>query len=437
MGYWYSVADKFILVVTVYAALFLYSLPIQRRKKKLPWFAVCAAAVAGLCFLLEGTRNLTAGHNLVSIVVKNFSEICLVVATSLSTLLVKKYSKGNFFFVCVAAYATVYLAENLCTLAFSLLFGPFGLFHGAPQATEYTVCILGIIAIYCLTFTVCRLVFIKKRGKDTEYLADRSVLVVFCLMFLVNLFIGDLSDITRSTFLFIDRILASVLSLFVLYNHSEYLNSREENMRLQVILQQQEAQYESSKEIIEKLNVKAHDLKHFVEIFKSRNDIPEEALTDLDNIGTAYDNLYRTGNKALDITLTEKCATFAKENIEFTVLADGSLISFMSDADIYVLFGNILENAKEAVRRESEEDRVIGLYLKKTDAFLSLHVENVCTEKNRPQFAGGLPVTVKEDKSNHGFGTKSIKHIVEKYGGTLRFGYENETFVLDAAFFTA
>lgn len=274
--------------------------------------------------------------------------------------------------------------------------------------------------------------FIKRQRNNIEYLADNSVLIVFILLLCVNIFLGDFMDETRINLLFINRILSCILVLFVLYNQSCYINSREENARLQAIVKQQASQYEVSKQIIEQINVKAHDLKHFVEIFSARADMPEEILSELKNIGSKYENIYNTGNKALDITLAEKCSSFLENKIEFSVIADGASISFISDVDIYVLIGNLLDNAKEAVLKEREDNRIIGLHIKKSDSFISLHIENTCTKKT--EFSDGLPLTSKEDKQNHGFGTKSIQLVVEKYGGTLKMYYNDKMFISDIIF---
>ena len=162
--------------------------------------------------------------------------------------------------------------------------------------------------------------------------------------------------------------------------------------------------------------------------------MPQGILTELDNISQSYENIYSTGNKALDITLTEKCRDFTQHNINFAVIADGSVISFMADVDVYVLFGNLIENAKEAVLNiEDVNNRIIGVYLKRTDQFISLHVENTVNEK--PKFEDGLPVTNKSDKQNHGFGTKSIQFVVDKYQGTMSMDCDGNLFTVEIAFF--
>lgn len=434
MGYWESVFDKIFLIFTMYIAIVIFAVPIAWRKDKIPFFVLCVAGLVGFCFLAELTRNLTMGASWVTIFVKNAIEILLIVSASASTLLIKKYGKGSFFFVGVAAYAAICIADNINDLCFLTLHGPDGLLAGIGPVAENIVRAVIVVVIYAVTYAVCWAVFIRRRGKSVEFNANKSVIALFILIFCTNLFISDITNLREISPLIITKILSYALVLCVLYNQSNYINSREENARLEQMLNQQTSQYETSKLIIEQLNVKAHDLKHFVEVYQSHGEVPDEMLTGLKGVSGAYENLFYTGNKALDITLTEKCSMFGSNNIEFSVLADGELISFMSDVDVYVLFGNLLENARDAVLREDPDNRVIGLYLKKAENYVSLHIENTCT--HAPEFLNGMPLTSKDDKINHGFGTKSIQLVVLKYGGTMNLSCNDKMFTADIVFFT-
>ena len=43
----------------------------------------------------------------------------------------------------------------------------------------------------------------------------------------------------------------------------------------------------------------------------------------------------------------------------------------------------------------------------------------------------GLPITTKNEQNYHGFGMLSIRHIVEKYGGTMSVRTDQNLFRLD------
>jgi sensor histidine kinase regulating citrate/malate metabolism len=110
-------------------------------------------------------------------------------------------------------------------------------------------------------------------------------------------------------------------------------------------------------------------------------------------------------------------------------MADGEGIGFMSDIDIYTLFANILDNSIEASEKISPEKRGIYLAVKKQEMMISIHVENY--------FSGDVSVigddflTNKDDISEHGFGVKSIRKIVEKYDGNVIFTSSDELFVVN------
>ena len=58
---------------------------------------------------------------------------------------------------------------------------------------------------------------------------------------------------------------------------------------------------------------------------------------------------------------------------------------------------------------------------------LVVSCENYYDGKNI-KFASELPVTSKEDKDYHGFGVKSMKLLVKKYGGDMTVGADGKVF---------
>lgn len=101
-------------------------------------------------------------------------------------------------------------------------------------------------------------------------------------------------------------------------------------------------------------------------------------------------------------------------------MADGKGLAYMEPADLYALFGNALENAIEATEQLTDPaQKQIVLTVRPVEGFCSVHLQNYTKEPLRLE--NGLPVTSKQDRLNHGFGTRSIQLLVEKYGGELTF----------------
>ncbi len=206
-----------------------------------------------------------------------------------------------------------------------------------------------------------------------------------------------------------------------------------ENKTLQTMLDTQYANYQVSRDSVDLINRKYHDLKHQIRVLKSEIN-QEDSLKYLDQMEQdikKYEAENKTQNKVLDIILTSKSLACQNHHIELTVVADGEAIAFMEPMDISALFGNALDNAIESVRQiENYTERLIHLTIVKQKAFVHITVENRYVGEIR--FRNGLPVTSKsQEKGYHGFGVKSIKSTVEKYGGSMTVNADNEWFRLN------
>ncbi len=185
------------------------------------------------------------------------------------------------------------------------------------------------------------------------------------------------------------------------------------------VLVERRRQYERSRENIEAINVKCHDIRHQIhELAGGGATVDPAVLEDIAREVDVYDSAVRTGNEALDTILTEKSLACRREQITLSCIADGHALDFMSAADIYALFGNALDNAIEATRMlDNPELRSISLVVRQVAGVVSLHVENPFA--GTVELVDGTPATTKADRVNHGFGVHSMRLTVERYGGTL------------------
>ncbi len=202
----------------------------------------------------------------------------------------------------------------------------------------------------------------------------------------------------------------------------------------QQLIQEQRRQYEIAKQNADMINIKCHDLKHQIRTLRNRNAvIDKDELTEIEHAVSIYQSVVETGNEALNLILTEKSLLCEKQHIKVMCIADGARLMFMRPSDIYSLFGNALDNAIEAVSTLEESKRIINLSIKQIDKLLIIHIENYYDLP--PVVKNGKLVTTKEDKTEHGYGMFSMKTIVEKYGGILKFDIDDNTFGLNIMFF--
>lgn len=250
---------------------------------------------------------------------------------------------------------------------------------------------------------------------------------VFCIMS-ENLFIYAKVDPGAALF----NIVLQFYCITLLYLQSALFKKssmRKELETIQLLWHQQKGQYQLSKETIELINHKCHDLKHQVQAIRAVKDEKEREtyLEKIEKSVQIYSAIVRTGNEILDTILTEKSLICENSGIHINCVADGSLLAFLNPVDLYTLFGNALDNAIEAVRKlESKEKRVIDIMLYERQSFLMLQIVNpMCGEV---KFEDGLPLTTKAKNGYHGYGMKSMLHTIQKYEGHLTTEVKNGCF---------
>ncbi len=232
------------------------------------------------------------------------------------------------------------------------------------------------------------------------------------------------------------RMLVDAGGLAILYAHlmqcSEF-RVRQELEAVQSVLQNQYVQYKQSRESIDLINYKYHDLKHQIAYLRSERDSAKrEAYLDrMEEEIKQYEAQNKTGNAVLDTVLTSKSLYCAKHDITFTCVADGTLLEFMDVMDICNIFGNALDNAIECeLKIPDKEKRLIHVTVSKQKNFLILRFENY--------FEGNLKVkdgdilTTKDEKEHHGYGIKSIRYIINKYDGALTVETKENWFEMKA-----
>lgn len=208
--------------------------------------------------------------------------------------------------------------------------------------------------------------------------------------------------------------------------------SRQELIKMQGILEMQRANYTYSKEAVDLVNRKYHDLKHQIAVLRSgiSSDDKLHALDQMEAEIKAYETENKTGNQVLDIVLTGKAITCRNNSIELTIVADGTALSFMDWMDIPNMFGNMLDNAIEAVLPLPVDQRLIHLSVAKQRGFLCILMENPYDETIKVETIGGLPISLHKSRAFHGFGVKSIAATAKKYNGTASFKREDGWFRL-------
>lgn len=137
-----------------------------------------------------------------------------------------------------------------------------------------------------------------------------------------------------------------------------------------------------------------------------------ELEVDLDQI----DTLYHSGNLQLDSILNAKLAIAQKDDIKINCDADIPPKLSISDIDLCVLVGNLLDNAIESCRKiEKKEERFIRIYISNLKRQLYICITNATKETVKQR----TDTYFSNKRGDHGHGLKRVDRIIEKYDGYL------------------
>lgn len=427
---------KFIFIAELLIIMHLYSFRMKKRSYYLLRVAAGAVICLGLGYAYP-VASFSAWYASLMFLVLFF--ICMASLAFIYDIPVKQV-----FFLAVAAYTTQHFAHELYSLiatASRLAIDPtLGMYGEEILTFDFSslrawFSVLVYIEVYFFSYWVLYKVFGRKINREDIQINNFSIAVISALILLVDIvmnavtvYISEGYNLTYAVLSCIYNLICCTLILYIQVSMCIQKKLERELETVSLLLHQSEEQYRQSNENITLLNLKCHDLKHQIREYTQKRTIDEEYIKDLENIVNIYDSPVKTGNAALDLILTEKSLSCRKNRISLTCLADCSRLKFISEADLYGLFGNVIDNAMEAVMKiEDEGKREISITVRNINSFISIEVENY--------FAGevilgdsGLPVTTKKDKNYHGFGLKSVSRIVEKYNGDLKVSAENGVF---------
>ena len=184
--------------------------------------------------------------------------------------------------------------------------------------------------------------------------------------------------------------------------------------------------YKDQKEVMDF----AEGYKGFLSVAKSERLAVKEAeklLNELESVVYGYESTIITDNPVLNIIISEKWQYCLKHKIKMTCNVNPKALSNIENIHLYALLGNILDNAIDAVMKIKEkEKRIIALNITYNHKMSIIRCYNYYNDQI--MMVDNLPMTKKEDTSSHGFGVKSIKSIVEHYGGNVSFDIGKDIF---------
>lgn len=228
-------------------------------------------------------------------------------------------------------------------------------------------------------------------------------------------------DIGNAIFLFV----INVGACLVYYVIVKLINEQEKNIRLSENnhrLAMQNLQYENLQEKIADARRAKHDVRHHISLMQEY--VRNKEYDKLEKYLNSYqqslpdDTLISfCENKAVNAVMLYFAQAAKNADIDYDVKAVIPEKIAIDETDLSVLFGNLIENAIDACKAESSDNKKIVIRAMTDEYTLCLGIDNTFTGTIKKDLSG---VLFSSKHIGYGIGVESVKSIAEKYGGAYR-----------------
>lgn len=432
--YIYGGVDFFIkngFVITLIISYIPFSF-LLKKCRKLFWLRSAFCFAVTLC--ISNFYRFNTDSAVLNITLEILYFPLIITLFIISGVFIYKNSVWNVFFCGLGMVTLRHATNRIYTVVFNYI----------EYACHLPVWVYAVIywIFFVLADLVVYFIYLRNRERYGELRTNNKKLVIFVMILILITIVLDgmglsfvrllnIGDLTKLNIMSVISIMSGVISIVMLnnlFNNANNTKLETDIVKIKQLWEDDRKHYDLSKQYIEQINIKYHDLKYALNTaMKDNSDLQE-----INDCIKQYDTFIKTGNETLDVLINEKAILCKGLNIQLACIADGEIINHLNPLDVYSLLGNALDNAIEAVKDFTDDDKKhIELMLHRSGDMALISVENPIG--NTPVFRHGLPQTTKADSINHGFGIKSMKMIVEKYKGCMNINTDNSTFSLQIA----
>lgn len=303
------------------------------------------------------------------------------------------------------------------------------IFSDVPYVLRFvsnlTVCAVACFAIWYFSIRRQKSAYVNIRIESPVQLIITAVMLLSTVFIEMQFFIIGAGELMAFEYLLssICAFMAIIVEINILSNK----HMADDFKMLQQMLSEEREKYLQEKTNIDMINLKCHDIRHQLRAMEGK--ISADALRELGDTVDIYSSQIKTGNDAIDVAMAKHILYCLNNKIRFTCLLDGTYLSFIPDHELYALFGNAVENAVTAVSGLEEEKKVISITSIVKGGFMNICITNYFD--GSIMMRDGLPMS---ENDGHGFGVRSMRMIVEKYGGRMSVTVKEDLFMLNMFF---
>lgn len=230
-----------------------------------------------------------------------------------------------------------------------------------------------------------------------------------------------------------------MIGLLTYYLFYTIVRGTEENQRLLAMNQKIEMEtekYQTNLINYEELRTIRHEIKNhnfYIKALLDERKIDEmrKYLEKVTAQGSKFLKTYDSGNYAIDVVMTHELAAAKNHGVTIqpSIIVPKKLP--FTDDDLCSLLSNLLENAIESAAKSGEEQPTVRIQVRPKQEVLLIRVENPVDASISARRRLSLETTKSDHREVHGYGTKIIRRIAQKYNGSVKFSLNEGTFIAD------
>lgn len=221
-------------------------------------------------------------------------------------------------------------------------------------------------------------------------------------------------------------------AFYLIYKIYEEYNNRLELEQLKQTMQLYRENYEIQLSYVKKIEGYRHDIKNLylrtmAHLESGDYEEAKRVIREETDIVIQFGQTVNTGNVELDWLLNYKLSLAASNEIETKVFVKLKEPLAADKRDLYILLGNLLDNAIEAA--EKADPKYVDIHIESGEGTVYIKIKNTYTGDLKRE--GETILTSKAEKAGHGIGIKNITRVVKKYDGQIKLKEEPPYFIVD------
>lgn len=279
-------------------------------------------------------------------------------------------------------------------------------------------------------------IIITNPYKKFIYLLLFLMLIIFCSFLFASINL-DASKETIQSIIIITFLVNIIMLVLIVSIYEKIIDSLQDSSKNQLKLQKYQMNqifYDELSYKTKQLSLLKHDFKNHITIIRSwlhqkKYDKLENYLDSIIDYVTYSSDIIITNNQTISSIVQAKKSRCESLKIKLKYNINFEKVYKISDIDLTILLGNILDNAIDAVSIMPNNDNYITLNIKQIKSYLIISCKNPFIEM--PIEKNGFLLTTKFEKDIHGLGLTSVLETCSKYNGECKYRYDNNLFYIE------